>query len=258
MNDLTQEIHEQIGILTIERENKRNAFDDVLIAALIQGYQELIQQKSVRVILLKGQGAHFSAGADIEWMKRMAQFNFEDNVRDARLLAELMHTIYHCPKPTIAMVQGCTYGGGVGLVAASDIGIASHTARFCFSETQLGLIPAVISPFVVKAIGVRAAKALFMSAEVFDATRALALNLIHHSVDEADLLNFSLEFSKKLAQNAPEAVLAAKQLVDKVSNNPIDNELADYTAELIAKKRVSVEGQKGLSAFLNKEKPNWN
>lgn len=258
MSDLLSEIEDKVCILTLNRVSKNNAFDDELIKALGHEYHKATHNPTIRAILLKSNGPHFSAGADLEWMQRMAQYNVEENIRDATLLANLMHTIHHCPKPTLTMIQGKTYGGGIGLIAASDIAIAAESSAFCFSEVQLGLIPAVISPFVVKAIGERSAKALFMSAEVFDANKALSLNLIHHCIADEKLLEFTLNFAKTLCNHAPQSVRAAKKLVEDVAHKPIDKELAYYTASLIAQKRVSVEGQKGLKAFLNKEKPNWN
>ena len=258
MSDLIKEVLDQICLLSLNRESKHNAFDDELLATMLQYFTEAIDDPKIRVIILKANGRHFSAGADLNWMQRMADFSVEDNIKDAMVLAKLMHSIHHCPKPTIAMVQGSAFGGGAGLVAACDVAIASNSARFCFSEVKLGLIPAVISPFVIKAIGERAAKALFMSAEIFDAQRALALNLIQHRVEDENLFEFTLNYAKSICNNAPEAVKTAKALVDHVANKSINEELALYTATLIAKQRVSKEGQKGLRAFLNKETPIWD
>lgn len=258
MSDLLIEYQEHLCLLTLNRESKRNAFDDKLLAEMQQQCDKAIQNPKVRVIVLKALGKHFSAGADLTWMQRMADFSFDENKQDAMILAQLMSTLYHSPKPTIAMVQGSAYGGGAGLVAACDIGIAATNATFCFSEVTLGLIPAVISPFVIEAIGARAAKALFMSAEVFDAKRALDLHLIQHCVDEEYLFEFTVNYAKIIANNAPHAVRASKQLVRDVMNKCIDETLSRYTADIIAEKRISEEGQKGLKAFLNKQKPNWN
>lgn len=258
MTDLLTELQGSLCFLTIHREQKNNAFDDHLLQLLQDQFEAAIADPQIRVIVLKAQGKHFSAGADMAWMQKMAAFSAEDNLKDAMVLAKLMATIYHCPKPTIAMVQGSAYGGGAGLVAACDIGIAATNARFCFSEVKLGLIPAVISPFVIKAIGERAAKALFVSAEVFDAQRALALQLVQHCVNETELYEFTLNYAKLISNNAPEAVQSAKKLVHAVADKPIDEALSLYTAELIAMKRVSAEGQKGLNAFLHKQSPNWD
>lgn len=258
MSDLLNEVQERICLLTINRVNKHNAFDDQLLAAMLEQLNDAIHNPKVNVIVLKANGKHFSAGADLSWMQRMAHFSKEENQKDALVLAKVMYTLNQSPKPTIAMVQGSAFGGGAGLAAACDTVIAANTARFCFSEVKLGLIPAVISPYVVKAIGVRATKSLFMSAEVFDANRAKELNLIHHCISETDLLEFTLQYATQVSNNAPEAVRAAKQLAEYVNNKPIDEELMHYTAALIAEKRVSFEGQHGIQAFLNKETPHWN
>jgi methylglutaconyl-CoA hydratase len=258
VSDLLYEVQDNLCLLTLNRGSKNNAFDNKLLTELDALFKTGLSNSKVRVLILKAEGKHFSAGADLAWMQDMANFSQEENLQDAMVLAKLMHTLYSSPKPTMTMVQGCAYGGGAGLVAACDLAIAADTARFCFSEVSLGLIPAVISPYVIKAIGERDAKALFMSAEVFDAKRALALHLIQHSIPEDNLLEFTLSYAQKIAANAPEAVLAAKKLVDYVAPKPINEELQLYTAKLIAEKRVSAEGKKGLQAFLNKEKPNWN
>lgn len=258
MSDLLYEVQDGICLLTLNRESKQNAFDDQLLIAMQEQFAAANADPKVRVIILKANGKHFSAGADLQWMQRMADYTEEENISDALILAKLMFSIHNSAKPTIAMVQGAAYGGGAGLVAACDIGIAADTAQFCFSEVKLGLIPAVISPYVVQAIGKRAAKALFMTAERFDAERAKALNLIHHTVAEDELFNFTLNYAKLMKQCAPESVMAAKQLAEYVSNKELNEQLIQYTAQLIAQKRVSAEGQKGLHAFLNKEQINWN
>jgi methylglutaconyl-CoA hydratase len=258
MSDLLYETQDSIGLLTINRDYKRNAFDNHLLTEMTHRLEEAKKDDKVRIIILRANGAHFSAGADLGWMKSMANFNEEENLKDALILGNLMYHLYHCPKPTVAMVQGSAFGGGAGLVAACSIAVAATSARFCFSEVKLGLIPAVISPYVVKAIGERNAQALFMSAEVFDAPRALAMNLIQHSVEEDQLIEFTLNYAKKISNNAPSAVKQSLQLTRYVANKPINEELVHYTASLIAQKRISTEGQQGLNAFLNKETPNWN
>lgn len=258
MSDLLSEIQDRVCLLTINRINKHNAFDNQLLAEMQTQLDAAIDNSDVRVIVLKAHGKHFSAGADLAWMQSMAQFSEEENLNDAMVLGKLMHTLNQSPKPTIAMVQGAAFGGGAGLAAACDIAIASESARFCFSEVKLGLIPAVISPYVIKAIGVRAAKMLFMSAEVFDAQRALALNLVQHCVPEEELLEFTIKYAQQISHNAPHAVQLSKKLTHDVADKTIDTDLVYYTASLIARKRVSSEGQQGLKAFLNKETPNWN
>lgn len=257
MSDLLYEHHDHLGLLTLNRINKHNAFDNHLLTEMQHQLDAAISDSNVRVIVLKANGKHFSAGADLAWMKAMAHFSEEENIKDSLVLGNLMYTLNKSPKPTLAMVHGFAFGGGVGLAAACDIAIASESAQFCFSEVKLGLIPAVISPYVVQAIGVRHANALFMSAEVFDAPKALAINLIHHCISEEHLLNFTLKYAQQISSNAPEAVRAAKKLAVDVGNKAIDKELVSYTASLIAQKRVSTEGQLGLSAFLKKITPDW-
>ena len=258
MSDLLYELHERICLLTLNRVSKHNAFDNHLLAEMQNKLDAAIADSNVRVIVLKANGKHFSAGADLTWMQDMAHFNEEENLKDAMVLGNLMYTLNKSPKPTLAMVHGFAFGGGAGLAAACDITIASQSARFCFSEVKLGLLPAVISPYVVQAIGERNAKALFMSAEVFDAAKALTLNLIQHCIPEENLLEFTLNYAKQISNNAPEAVQASKKLATYVANKTIDEELVYFTASLIAQKRVSPEGQQGLNAFLKKKTPDWS
>ncbi len=254
MSHLITEHQEQVCLITFNRTEKHNAFDDHVLRDLQQVLQTAIEDTQVRVIVLKAHGKHFSAGADLAWMQRMANFSEQENVDDALILAKLMHTLHHSPKPTIAMVHGAAMGGGAGLVAACDIAIAASSARFCFSEVKLGLIPAVISPYVIKAIGERAANCLFMTAETFDANRAKELHLVHQVVPDSELLAYTLNYAEQLAKLPGAAVQDAKALVRYVAEQKLDEKLLQSTATLIAKKRVSAEGQKGLQAFLNKEK----
>lgn len=258
MSDLLSEIHDHLCILTLNRVSKHNAFDNHLLTEIQEQLNSAIADSHVRVIVLKANGTHFSAGADLAWMQNMAAFNEEENVKDAMVLGNVMYTLNKSPKPTVAMVHGSAFGGGAGLAAACDLAIASQSARFCFSEVKLGLVPAVISPYVVQAVGERNAKALFMSAEIFDASKALALHLVQHCVPEEHLLEFTLNYAQQIANNAPEAVRASKQLVTYIADKKIDEELVYYTASVIAQKRISAEGQHGLNAFLKKETPNWS
>ncbi len=253
MSDVLTELQGHVLLITLNRISKSNAFDDTLLADLQVILDNADDNPQVRVIVLKANGRHFSAGADIAWMQRMAQFSEDENLADAKILAKLMYTLYQSKIPTLAMVQGAAMGGGAGLVAACDFAIAGHSASFCFSEVKLGLIPAVISPYVIKAIGERAAAGLFMSAEIFDAKRAMELQLVQHCVPDEALLPFTLGFANQIAQWAPQAVHAAKSLVRQVAPLPINSELQHLTATLIAKQRVSAEGQRGLKAFLNKK-----
>lgn len=258
MSDLLTEVQDKLCLLTLNRVHKSNAFDNKLLSQLHQELEAAIAHPQVRVILIKAHGTHFSAGADIAWMHSMAQLSEAENLKDAEVLGNLMYRLYHSPKPTIAMVQGAAFGGGAGLVAACDLAVAAPCARFCFSEVQLGLIPAVISPYVVEAIGAKNAAMLFMSAEIFNAERAQTLGLVQHCVEEDKLADFTYNYANKIAHNAPGAVQLAKQLVRQVKAKPIDKELMQHTVSLIAKQRVSAEGQKGLAAFLTKNRPDWN
>lgn len=258
MSDLLYEIQDHLCLLTLNRVSKHNAFDNHLLAEMQTQLDAAIANPQVRVIVLKANGKHFSAGADLAWMQDMARFSEAENLNDAMVLGNLMYALNQSPKPTLAMVHGAAFGGGAGLAAACDMTIAAISARFCFSEVKLGLIPAVISPYVVNAVGERSAKALFMSAEIFDATKALSLNLVQHCIPDENLLEFTLNYAKQISNNAPEAVRASKKLAAQVANKNIDKELVYFTASLIAQKRVSHEGQQGLNAFLNKETPNWN
>jgi methylglutaconyl-CoA hydratase len=258
VSDLLSEVHNRIFIITLNRSSKHNAFDDELLISLQSALDEAANHPQARAILLKANGPHFSAGADLTWMQRMAHLSEGENLKDALVLARVMASLHNSPKPTIAVVQGSAFGGGAGLAAACDITIAATTARFSFSEVKLGLIPATISPYVVKALGERTAKWLFMSAEIFTAEKAKQLGLVHHIVADEDLWSFSCNYAEQITKWAPEAISQCKALVEAVSGKAINEDLMQYTASLIAKKRVSAEGQKGLQAFLNKETPNWN
>lgn len=258
MTDLLQELQDHVLFITFNRVEKHNAFNESFLGHLQILLEAAEHDSNVRVIVLKSNGRHFSAGADAEWMQRMARFSEAENKADAQVLARLMYTLHRSSKPTVAMVHGAAFGGGAGFVAACDIAIAADTAQFCFSEVKLGLIPAVISPYVVRAIGAKAATWLFMSAETINAQRALELQLIQHQVPEEELLPFTEKYAQHLAQSAPQAVRECKTLVDLVSSQPLDEALIQTTASLIAEKRVSEEAQRGLQAFLTKNKPHWD
>jgi methylglutaconyl-CoA hydratase len=255
MSDILSTLEDHVLLVTLNRLEKHNAFDDQLLKQLQNILDKANSNPDVGVLLLKANGKSFSAGADLAWMQRMVEFSEEENFADANLLANVMHTLYHLKKPTIAMVQGAAIGGGVGLVAACDIAIASTSATFCFSEVKLGLIPAVISPYVIKAIGARVATGLFMSAETFSSQRALEINLIQHILPNDDLLSYTRRYAQQIAQWPPGAVSKAKLLVRQMESLPIDAKSQHLTASLIAKQRVSPEAQKGLKSFLNKANP---
>jgi methylglutaconyl-CoA hydratase len=259
MRRLQTEIDDR-GCATLRLNNpeQHNAFDDRLIAELTAALVRLGENQQVRTVTLAASGKSFSAGADLNWMLRVADYSLEENINDALALAELMKTLNELPQPTIALVQGPAFGGGVGLVAACDIALASRRASFCLSETRLGLIPAVISPYVLAAIGGRAARRYFLTAERFSADEALRLGLVHQVTDEDQLQNAGELLCRQLLQNGPQAISAAKQLINSVCGRPIDQELIEMTAQRIAAIRATDEGREGLRAFLAKRQPNWN
>lgn len=243
--------------ITLNRPEMHNAFDDTLISALTGELKRLERDSSVRVVLLAARGKSFSSGADLNWMRRMADYSFDENLADAMDLAELMKTLANLSKPTIALVQGAAIGGGVGLVACCDIALASDNAYFCLSEVKLGLIPAVISPYVAAAIGPRATRRYFISAERFDAAEAFRLGLVHEVVRQGELEARAESLSMTLLQNGPQAMASVKALVAEVALSFLDDDLISDTAERIAEARASDEGREGLSAYLEKRKPNW-
>ncbi|MFB9885327.1 enoyl-CoA hydratase/isomerase family protein [Balneatrix alpica] len=243
--------------LTLNRPEKRNAFDDALIAELILALETAAENQAVRLVVLTSSGDHFSAGADLNWMKRMASYSHAQNLADAKELARLMDTLYHLPKPTLGLVKGAAYGGAVGLAACCDLVLAADNASFCLSEVKIGLIPAVISPYVIKAMGERQARRYFLTAEVINATQAVQLGLAHQLVALEELPHYSEQMIQQLLNNSPAALTAAKALIYAVSGQPLSTELNADTSARIADIRVSAEGQEGLNAFLEKRLPAW-
>lgn len=246
-----------VATVRLNRPEKHNAFDDRLIAELTDAFHRVGGNKTVRVVALESTGPSFSAGADLGWMKRMAGQGREENERDAEALAALMSAIDRCPKPVLAVVQGAAFGGGVGLVACCDIAIAATEASFCLSEVRLGLIPAVISPYVAAAIGPRACRRYFLTAERFDAATARRLGLVQEVVPQTELAAARDRMIEHLLKGGPSAQRAAKNLIARVAGAPIDAALMADTARRIAEARASDEGKEGLAAFLEKRKPNW-
>ncbi|MCC8361933.1 enoyl-CoA hydratase/isomerase family protein [Lysobacter sp. A6] len=244
--------------LRLARPQLHNAFDAALIADLTQALDGLAADPAVRVVVLEGDGPSFSAGADLNWMRGMAAAGEAENREDSLRLARLMRTLDELPKPTIARVHGAAFGGGVGLVACCDIAIASSNATFGLTEARLGLLPAVISPYVIAAIGARQARRWFATAERFDAYEALRIGLIHRLVDdEAKLDEAVAEQVKLLLQAGPVAAATAKSLVRRIANAGDATTIDNDNATLIAWLRVSPEGQEGLAAFLDKRRPKW-
>ena len=244
--------------LTLDRPERHNAFDDVLVGELAQALSDLAANDAVRGVALAARGKSFSAGADLNWMKRTAGYDAAQNRADARAVAHMLKTLDELPKPTLALVQGPAYGGGVGLIACCDIAVAVEDAVFALTEVRLGLLPAVISPYVVAAIGARAARRVFLTAERFDAFEANRLGLVHEVVaDEAALAEACARIKRRLGAGAPGAIAAAKDLIAHVNGRPIDDALLDETARHIAEARAGDEGKEGVAAFLGKRKPKW-
>jgi len=241
----------------LSRPDVHNAFNEAMMNEIIEVFAELGARDDVRVMVLAGEGKSFCAGADVNWMKRMVDFTFEQNVEDANLLARMLRTIRQCPKPVIARVHGAAYGGGVGLTAAADIAVAVESAVFCLSEVKLGIVPAVISPFVMEKIGPGQMRRYGVSAERFSASEAKRIGLIHETFAATDQMDRWIdETSRTLSANGPLAMAAAKRVLSDVAGTSWD-EIQTLTTKHIADLRVSPEGQEGLKAFLEKRKPKW-
>ena len=257
MNHLQLLCEGSVATVTLNRPEVRNAFNDEVIAELTACFQDLGTRADVRCIVLAASGTAFCAGADLNWMKRMADYTREENLADAGALAEMLRVVYACPKPTIAKVQGDVYAGGTGLVAACDVAVSSDTAGYCLSEVKLGLIPATISPYVIRAMGARAAHRYFLTAERFSAAEALRIGFVHAVVTAAELDGKVAEIVETLVSAGPEAVRLCKQLVQNVADQEITPALVQMTVEGIADIRVSAEGREGVQSFLQKRKPGW-
>lgn len=247
-----------IGLVTLNRPERHNAFDDVLIGELTEALRAMEADDGVRAVVLSGAGPSFSAGADLEWMNRASGYAKDENLRDAMALGALMRTLDHLRKPTIARVQGAAIGGGLGLVACCDIAIAMTDAKFALSEVKLGLIPAVISPYVVNAIGARASRRYFLTGERFEAAEAYRIGLVHDLAPTEDDLDEKVgTIIDAMMLAGPVAQREAKELIRAVANRPMHSEILQDTAERIARLRSSPEGREGLSAFLDKRKAAW-
>jgi methylglutaconyl-CoA hydratase len=254
---LQQSVSGSVATVTLDRPEVRNAFNDELIARLTLVLHEFGTRDDVRCIVLAGNGASFCAGADLNWMKRMAGYSHEENLEDASKLARMLEILFHCPKPTIAKVQGDAYAGGMGLVAACDMAVTVDTAQFCLSEVKLGLIPATISPYVIRAMGARAAHRYFLTAERFGAAEAHRIGFVHEVVGADELDVRVAELAQALANAGPQAAKACKKLLHDVAGHEITAGLARRTVEGIADIRASEEGREGVQSFLGKRKPNW-
>ncbi|MDA5133880.1 MULTISPECIES: enoyl-CoA hydratase/isomerase family protein [Psychrobacter] len=254
---LLVDIDQHKATVTLNRPEIRNAFNDEMITELTEVFNKLGTDNNVRVIVLAAAGKAFCAGADLNWMRAMADYSYKENLADADKLAQMLKTIYECPKPTIAAIQGDVYAGGMGLVAVCDVAIAVRIANFCLSEVRLGLAPATISPYVIKALGARASQRYFLSAEVFDAKKARQLGFIHERVSEESLDDAVAAFCDKVVKNSPDAVKTCKRLLHEVAGAPITDELIADTVKGIADIRSSEQGKEGVQAFLQKRKPSW-
>lgn len=246
-----------VARITLTRIDVHNAFNDALISELTAALKGMDEDPRVRMVILAARGRSFSAGADLNWMKEMAGYKESENLKDARGLAELMRSLNSLSKPTMALVQGAAFGGGVGLVACCDIALAAEEASFCLSEVRLGLIPAVISPYVIAAMGQRAARRYFLTAERFSAEEAHRLGLVHEVVRGEDLETRGKRLSQVILAGGPSAQRESKDLIFAVGGKAIDAEVVEDTAVRIARLRKSPEGREGVNAFLEKRKPDW-
>lgn len=257
MTALTLTVDGGIARITLTQPEVRNAFSDEAIAEITAAFRKVGEQADVRAVVLAAEGPAFCAGANLNWMRRMADYSRDENRVDAGLLAEMLRVIYECPKPTIARVQGDVYAGGMGLVACCDMAVAVDTAGFCLSEVKIGLIPATISPYVIRAMGARASHRYFLTGERFSAQEAHRIGYVHEVV-EAEQLDAVVDgWLKHLLSAGPAAVRACKRLVLDVAEREINEQLIAATVEQIANIRASSEGKEGVQAFLNKRKPNW-
>lgn len=249
-----------VAHLTMNRPEVFNAFNEAMIAELAQAVDRLVADPHVRLIVLAGAGKAFSAGADIQWMKRAAAATQEANLVDARLFAEMLHKLASCPKPTLARVQGLALGGGVGLTVACDIAVASSDAKFAVSEARFGILPAVIGPYVINAVGPRQARRLALTASRIGAADALAMGMVHEVVDSADpaALDAAVErWISELLANGPQAQGEIKQLFAQLEVGPVTAEVRELTAQTISRVRTGAEAREGFAAFLEKRPPAW-
>jgi methylglutaconyl-CoA hydratase len=255
----TLRLAETDGVLTVSlsRPDVHNAFNDELIAEMIALLEEIEARRDLRALLLRGEGPNFCAGADLNWMSKMVAYSREENVRDSSLLATMYERLDRCPLPVIGRIHGAAIGGGVGLVAVCDVAIAESGTKFGLTEVKLGILPAVISPYVIAKIGATHARALFLTGERFGADRALQIGLVHRvASDAAELDRWVEETLAQIRTSGPEAVRACKALIELVSTHPPE-ESVPYTIDAIAERRTSDEGQQGMQAFLRKEKAPW-
>ena len=251
------ERHGPVARVFLDRPDVRNAFNDQVIAALAEAFRSFGADGTLRVVVLGGRGKAFCAGADLGWMRAMADYTWEQNRADAQAMADMLWTVYRCPLPVVARIHGDCYAGGVGLAAVCDVRVATEGANFCLSEVKLGLLPATIGPYVIRAMGEQAMRRYAVTAERFDAATALRLGLVHEVVADEALDAKVDEIVSALASNGPGAVKACKRLVQDLAGQPITEGLRADTACRIADVRAGAEGKEGTQAFLNKRPPAW-
>jgi len=254
---LKYEIKDSIITIWLNRPEVHNAFNDTMLAELVDILESIEKtSEDIRVVIFTGEGKSFSAGADLNWMKKMVDYSYEENLADSVMISKVFHKIYTLKKPVIAAINGATIGGGMGFVGASDIVIASEKAKFSLSEVRIGVVPACISPYLMKKVGEGALKELFITGMRFDAHKAIDIKLINYRVEHDQLLAFAQEKAKALCQCGPNAIAICKELFVKVPGMDLKTAY-DYTAEVIARLRVSPEAQEGMKAFLEKREPAW-
>lgn len=257
MKTLVVEHKNRVATIWLNRPDIRNAFNEVMIGELIQAFNEVSGQANVQVIVLRGKGKAFCAGADLNWMRDVANYSYEQNLRESLQLSECFNTIYNCPVPTIAVVHGAAIGGANGLLAACDIAICDEETVFSLSEVKIGIVPACISPFVIKRVGEYGAKELMLTGRRISGKEAASFRLVNKAVPARDVDGYLDKMVSMLLTSGPKAVTHCKTLIDQVSNKITLQEALTYTAKMIAEIRSSEEGQEGMAAFLEKRKPNW-
>ncbi len=253
---ISYSLKDRVATVILDRPEVHNAFNEVMIAELTEIFKKVSEDESVRVVVLTGNGKSFSAGADLNWMKKMINYSYEQNLEDSLKLAELFYLMYSLPKPVIARVNGTAIGGGTGLVAVCDIAVAAENAKFSLSEVKLGLVPACISPYVIRKVGEGRCREFFLTGERLTAKRALEAGLVNHVVSLEELDQAVQEKVDQLISSGPKALAMCKELLKNVPG--MDFERAKtYTADMIASMRIGDEGQEGMNAFLEKRKPKW-
>jgi len=256
LDTLLYEVEKNVARVTLNRPDVHNAFDDVMIRELAEAFADIEKRPEVRAVVLSGEGKSFCAGADLNWMRRVKDYSYDDNLCESLELSDMLYKIYASPKPTIARVNGAAIGGGTGLVAVCDIAVAAETAKFSFSEVKLGLIPACISPYVLKKCGEGKCREFFLTGERLTADKALSAGLVNSVVRSEELDATVDRYLSQLLSSGPEAITTCKELLRNVPLMSYD-EVKKYTAEVIARIRMSDEGQEGMAAFLEKRRPKW-